>query len=104
MLDWYEKLYLSDEMKKKEKRIRAQIEKGRAVPGVYLLTLSNNPDNILEIIRASFLTQKALRRNLPQIVGMANGREEALELLQKIIEETFQETGGFRIEEYLQDR
>ena len=104
MLDWYEHLYVSKEMKKKEKRVRMLIDRGRDVPGVYLLTLSGHPDNILEMIRASFLTQKALHRQCPRVVGIASGRDNALALLVQIVEETFENTGNFRVEEYLRDR
>lgn len=104
MLDWYEPLYIPEGMKKKEKRTRARIEKGIPVPGVYLLTLSHHPDNVLEMIGAVYLTQKGLREHCPKIVGMASGREEALLLMQRILEETYAHTGTFRVAEYLQDR
>ncbi|MGI6069975.1 MAG: hypothetical protein ACOYBE_06065 [Blautia sp.] len=104
MVKWYRDLYVGEGVGKKAKKTAERIEKGKAAPGIYLVTLADHPDNILEILPASLLLQKTARRICPLIVGMAKGKEEAVLLTQRIIEETYQETGSFRVEEFIQDR
>lgn len=105
MLDWYVELYTGKSIEKKDvHKIIHKINRGKAVPGIYLLTLSQHPDNVLEILPALNLAQKAARRRCPRIIGMALGKEEALEVTQEILLETYGETGTFHVREYLQDR
>lgn len=104
MLDWYQNLYIGEGMKKKAQKAMTRIEKGKAAPGVYLLTLSAHPDNVLEIISAMYLMQEPLRRRCPKIVGIAWSYEEALELMQQILQDTYENTGTFRVEKWIQDR
>ena len=40
--NWYEPLYISDSMKKRENEIRSQIRKGRVESGWYAITLASN--------------------------------------------------------------
>lgn len=103
-MDWYRNLYIGEGIKHKAKKAMDRIEKGKAAPGVYLITLASNPDNILEIIAASYLMQKALQNYCPKVVGIARGKEEALEVMQQIIKDTYENTGNFRVEKYIQDR
>lgn len=104
MVKWYRDLYVGEGVGSKAKRTAARIEKGKAAPGIYLVTLANHPDNILEILPASLLLQTTVRQHCPLIVGMAKGKEEALLLAQRMIEETYRETGSFRVEEFIRDR
>lgn len=104
MVRWYRDLYVGDGLEHKVKKTMSRIEKGKAAPGIYLVTLAGHPANILEIIPASMLLQKVVRQNCPLIVGIANGKDEAILLTQKIIEETYGETGSFRVEAFIQDR
>lgn len=86
------------------KKLKAKINAGAFLPGIYLLTLSDNPDNILEILPVVSLKQKAVYHRCPTIVGMANGKEEAMELVRSIVGEIYQKTGSFCLEEYLKNR
>ena len=71
------------------------------VPGIYLVTFSDNPHNILEIIPAVTLFQKTAARLCPEIVGMAKGMDEAMELVQMIVQTVYEETGDVLVEKYL---
>ncbi len=71
---------------------------------IYLITLAANGQDMLDIIHSAYLKQPAVRRNLPMIVGIAKGYDEALELVQQMLSETYQATGTCRIPEYLMDK
>ena len=103
-MEWYSKLYVSDTAKKKKSKIIRKLKTNAGLLNVYVITLSANRQNLLEIIAASYIKQAVVYRNLPMIVGIACSYEEALELVSQIVEETYQQTGAFNVSKYLKDR
>lgn len=103
MLKWMKNYYIGDKVKNPT-RIRARVTAGKFVPDIYIVTLSDNPGNILEILPAGMLMQRGMRAICPLIVGMARGREEAMEMVQEIIQQVYTATGDFKIKEYLKNR
>ena len=47
-------------------RIRTRITAGKFVPDIYVVTLSDNPGNILEILPAGMLVQRSARATCPR--------------------------------------
>ena len=64
----------------------------------------DNPDNLMEIVPAMLLVQKNLYRLCPRIIGMARSKDSAVQLAQSVIEQTYQATGNFNVEEFLNSR
>ena len=91
MLKWIRNYYVGEDV-------------GKFVPGVYVVTLSDNPGNILEILSAAELMQASVRAICPPVVGLANGRDGAIRMVQEIVEEVYRETGDLKIREYLENR
>lgn len=101
MADWYKKLYVGKNAKERERRIRRQISRGTAAPGIYLVTFSSNGQDQLDIIEARYLTRKRIRESLPEIVGIALGYQEALEIVAQIAKESYDSTGDCNLRSYL---
>lgn len=97
MLNWYKNLYVGDNAKKKQKKLIRKINQGAGVIDVYLVTLAVNPANSLEIISANYLLQKPVRRNCPMIVGLCSGYYEAVDLVEQIAKEVYEDTGAMDI-------
>lgn len=72
--------------------------------GVYLVTLSENPGNLLEIVPSYMLIQKSYYARCPEIVGMAKGKDEAIDLAVDIVKNIYGETGAFQVKEYFKNR
>lgn len=102
MLKWYKNLYIGENAKKDHHKMIWKIKIKKKQEDVYLITLASNDKNILDIIETSQLEQEIVRRNCPLIVGIALGYADALELVQKIVEETYQTQGNVDIRKYLQ--
>ncbi len=99
----YKNYYVGDTARKSAKKIIRGLEKNELQPGVYVITLPAGDKNILEIIPAFVLKYPFFierRRNL-QIVGVANGRTEAVLLIAKIVQDTYNSTGGFDVGEFM---
>ena len=63
MLKWCKDLRIGEGVKKADK-IRRKLNHGKIVPGVYLITFSENPRNLLEIIPALTIIQSECCRHL----------------------------------------
>ena len=60
--------------------------------------------NLMDIIPAAMLIQKSFYGICPKIIGMAKGKEEALEMVRSLIDEMYRETGTFATAEYIENR
>ena len=94
MLKWQEN-FLAGESVKNPEKIKKKLNSGKPVLGIYLLTLAENPVNLMDIIPAAMLIQKSFYGICPKIIGMAKGKEEALEMVRSLIDEMYRETGTF---------
>lgn len=104
-LVWYKTLYVGDTVKKKADRIRKRMDRKKYQPGdIKVITLASNPQNLLDIVSANELLQPYLRKNCPPIVGLANGQQEAMELVRRIVEETYRQRKDTNVREYLNSR
>lgn len=103
-MKWYKKLYVSESIGKKANRIKWRIDHNAGTVSVYVIALSSNPDNLLDIIPAWNLMQAHYPRENVRIIGLARGYDEALELVRVIVDETYQSTSGVDVRSYLRQR
>lgn len=103
-MEWYENLYIGKNAQKESSVLIREIEKGSCPPQVYLLTLASSLQDQVEIISCRNLKFWYSRKKCPMILGLALGKEEALEVLQQIVQDVLQETGGVDIRSYVQSQ
>ena len=104
MLTWYKNLYIGENAKKDHRKLIWKVNYKRKQSNVYLITIASNEKNVLDIIEARQLAQDIVRRNCPMIFGIALGYDDALQLVQKIIEETYQKQKNTDVCGYLQTK
>ena len=90
--------------RRNQRRGKSTEEDCRVAFGVYLVTLSENPGNLLEIVPSYMLIQKSYYARCPEIVGMAKGKDEAIDLAVDIVKNIYGETGAFQVKEYFKNR
>ena len=101
---WCRRLFVGDGAKSRRKKIISRAEKGKALNGVYLLTLPGNPRNLLDIYPEWVLMQDYFCRSEEiQVVGIAQGHEEAVMLAAEILEEVCRETGAYDTHAFFQE-
>lgn len=100
-MKWYPELYAGTNAKKKQRRIIRKLKRNVGMLDVYLITLAANGTDIFDIISSAWLQQKGVRRNLPMIVGIGCGYEEAVEVAAGIVAEVYRETGDVLVRPYL---
>ena len=102
MLTFSNKLYIGESINKKKLGFyKLGLKQGRGFIKIYLLTLSNNDSDQIDIIHNSMLKQHLYRKLPLRVVGLSNSREEALEIVNRIICETLENTGNANIKDYL---
>lgn len=94
-------LYVGKTISTKEQEIVKKIYNHQLVPDLYLLTFSSNSDNMLELIPEREILQKNYPDQYLKVIGIANGKNEAIQVLQDIIAESIQKTKSPDIREYL---
>ena len=106
-MKWYKKLYVGEKAQKAKYRVFGRIRRNRFQPDTYLITLSDNPNNLLDMFPANILNQPYFKKNKGKqsdglyVVGLAVGYEEGLEVITRIIDDVYSNTAGFDIRGYL---
>lgn len=101
-MNWYSELYTGKNAEKKAKRRIKEINNGIYRGNTYLITLAVNPADQLEILSVHQLRFSYIRRNCPMILGIASGKEEALEVFMEIVDQVYRETGDVKIRDYFE--
>lgn len=100
MIKWAEHIYIGDSLKKKKDKIIATIDKGELTFGIYCIAFASNQNNLFDIYNAKELSYSHYKKTVIHILGLAKGKEEAISLVESMLLEIFNETGGFNVVEY----
>ncbi len=96
LIRWYKKLYLGPNAAAHIGTIRKKAKEHRRMAGVYYITLASTPENLLDIFHNALLSEKLFADHQCQkIVGVAEGKQEALRLVSDMILELYKKTGKF---------
>lgn len=99
---WYDGLYFDEADSKKNARLLRRLEKGKLEPNIYLLALPESREhNILDIYSTLELMQPHYKDMDKYIVGIAHGRQKAIELAASIVEEMYNSKKDFDIRDFL---
>ena len=101
-IEYHPNLYLGKGInEKKLDKIKKKLENRPVFSGVFLVSLSRNPYDQLEIYEARQLCQPYYQKHPPYVVGIAKNREEAFALVEEITAECLQARGDCALKEYL---
>jgi hypothetical protein len=102
-MKWYHDLYVGDSIANKANRIKWKINHNAGTVSVYVITFASNSENLLDIIPSWELMQKSYPKREIKVIGLAKGYDEALEVVKRIVDETYQHTGGVDVWAYLKE-
>lgn len=94
------KLYFGECALEQKKEILSYIKRRKWQFGIYVITLSENEENLLDVYETIQFEQNYYKKKKLSIVGVAVGREEAFELVGEIINDVFKKTGAFNVKDY----
>ncbi|MBD8941569.1 MAG: hypothetical protein EGR71_03380 [Clostridiales bacterium] len=96
-MKWYNNLYVGKKALKKKHKIITRAIRRKPQIGIYMITLPVNEANALEIYPSYVLLQKYYRKKKLTVVGISQGYDEALEVMQDILMDCYNETGQFLV-------
>ncbi len=95
-------LYLGDSINgKKLDKIMKKLEKRPLLSGVFLIAISHSASDQLDILDARQLAQSYYKKYPLYVVGIAADREEALKLVERLVQECLEARGDCALKEYL---
>ena len=100
-MEFYYQTYFGESLVNKKAKIIRKLKQNKIQPGIYLITLAQGRQNELEFFSALLLQQKIFHSEDLFVVGVASGYEEALELIEEITDDVYQETKDAKIREYI---
>lgn len=100
-MKWYKDLYIGEKAKENINKTIHMIRHGKLQFNKFVLTLPSNNHDVLDIYPASILIQRRYMNSDMTIIGIAEGMDEAKELMQTIIMECYNSTGDFDLKEYI---
>lgn len=101
-MKFYKNLYIGTTIKD-AKKVKRKLLLNAGQIGIYVITLCKGRDQ-LEIYHCAFLQQKYYRKNPPYIIGIANGYDEAVEIVRQIAAEAYACNGNCDLKKYILDR
>ena len=101
MLLWKDDLYTGG-LKEGESlpALKRKIETGWFVKDYYLITSPTNTENLLDIIEARLLRFSFYRSRNLSVFGLAKGKGNAEQLLEKMIADAYEKNGNVNLREY----
>lgn len=99
-MTWYKEFYAGESIEHKKEKVKWKILHNAGQLDIYVIALSSNHANLLDIISATELMQKAYPKQDMLVVGVDKGYDNALELAAKIIMDVYQKTGNLNVRNY----
>lgn len=101
-LTYHSGIYLGDSIRgKKLDKLKKKLENKPLFSGLFLITLSMNASDQLEIYAAKQLAQSYYRKNPPYVIGITGTYEEAVKIVEQIVRECLEARGDCALKEYL---
>ena len=72
-MKWYPYLYVGEGASKKKNKIIRKLKIGAGMIDVWVITEAANGEDQLDILSSAWLKQRAVRKKLPMIYGIAKG-------------------------------
>lgn len=100
---WYKHLYVGEQARKKRYALISRIRYRKLQRDAYVITLAESGNNLLEIYSSYVLLSPWMKEEDLLILGIACGKEEAMELAGRIVMDVYRATGGFLLRPYFQE-
>lgn len=97
---FHNKLYVDSEVSKQKNKIIRKLKHNKETIGIYVITLSNNPKDELDIYPSYVLRQKEYINQELIVVGIASDKDKAMELIVNMTDDCFSEMGKISFRQF----
>ncbi len=102
-MQFYRDMYVSPEIRHPGE-IKRRLQRNAGGLSLYVITLCDDTQGQLQMFPAVCLRQPYLRKNCPMIMGVAQGRANAVKLIERMIRECYECTGNAELIPFLAKR
>ncbi|MBQ7562647.1 MAG: hypothetical protein IJT16_01505 [Lachnospiraceae bacterium] len=95
MIHYCKKLYLTNQTKKDIIPIKLKLYTGAGMLGIYVIMLSKNPEDVLDIVPAAMFKQKRFRKERHVVLGIAESWRACGKLVEEMLREHYDVTGSY---------
>lgn len=103
-MKFYKYLYVQEELEKKKEKIIRKLKQKKILISCYVVALAPNPKNQLEIYSSKFLFQPGFPTEDLFVISIVKSYEDALEFVEKLFEEVYNETKRTDIRSYILEK
>ena len=101
---WFKDLYLGESILDQKEEVINKIKNGKFTLNKYVIALPRNDYDTLETYPAVILKEEWYKKSDTFIVGLATGDDEAKEVMQFIISDCYDQTGGVDVRKFIMDQ
>lgn len=101
---YYKHLYLAEGLGKKKDKIIRKLNEKKLLMNIHVIILAQNGKDQLEIYHPMILLQPDFPQDDFLVVGIAKDYEDAIEVVEEIVQEVYNETKGADIRSYILER
>ena len=99
---WYDHLYVGEKAAAHRYSTIRKIREGKKDRHIHVITPASDGNNILEIYSAAEFSHPYYQKQDKLILGIAGDYQEGLEVAGRIVNDIYRATGGFSLEEFLE--
>lgn len=104
MIKICEPVYSTDGISERENRIIKHLKRGKKTGGVYCIIFSSNPENLFDILSEDDLLSPYYSEYDPEVIGLAESKDDAILLVKELLKEVYEKTGDFKVRDYFRPR
>ena len=97
----YKDLYIGEKVEDKIERIKWNVEHNAGLLSIYLITLPSNGENLMDIIPATDLLQRAYPKRELFIIGIEKGYTQAAYMAAAIVSDVYTRTGTLNVKQFI---
>ena len=98
---WWNHLYMGDRALKNRAKVLMAIREGKTTPDIYVITLPESGNHILDIRPVMLLTEEERKAEDFLVLGVAQGYGEACEVVRTMVDDMYRHTDGFNWKSYM---
>lgn len=101
-IQYYSGLYVGDDITGKQlDKIKKRLAEKPGKAGVFVIALSRNGVDQLDIYKSTMLAWPYYRKNPPFIIGIAGSYDASVRIVEKLAQECYRARGDCALKEYL---
>ncbi|MCR5509044.1 MAG: hypothetical protein K6F34_10185 [Lachnospiraceae bacterium] len=95
MIRYAQDLCLTDKTGASLNRIKRRLYLGAGMTGLYVIMIATHPDDIFDIVPAAMFKSRKYRHFEHKVIGLAESRRKAYEMIGRIFIKHYYETGRY---------